>query len=123
MQFRFDEAEATHRAAIEVEPNSFATRFAFGIFCQELNRFDQARPAYERALAIARKGAREADVAMALNNLGMLLRDQNRMEQAREAYEEALKTYRRLATENPETYLPDVARTLKNLGILTSVPS
>jgi tetratricopeptide (TPR) repeat protein len=40
------------------------------------------------------------------------------MKEARKKYEEALKTYRELAQKNPETYLPDVAMTLNNLGIL-----
>ena len=42
------------------------------------------------------------------------------MKEARNEYEEALKTYRELAQKNPETYLPDVALTLNNLGILDS---
>ena len=33
-------------------------------------------------------------------------------------YEEALKIYRELAEKEPETYLPYVAATLNNLGIL-----
>ena len=33
-------------------------------------------------------------------------------------YEEALKIYRELAQKEPETYLPYVAATLNNLGIL-----
>jgi len=40
------------------------------------------------------------------------------MDDAREVYERALKSYRELARENPETYLPYVAATLNNLGIL-----
>src|SRR5258708_31078368 len=42
------------------------------------------------------------------------------MKEARNEYEEALKTYRELAQKNPETYLPYVAMTLNNLGILDS---
>lgn len=34
------------------------------------------------------------------------------------AYDEALKIYRELAQKNPDTYLPDVATTLTNLGVL-----
>ena len=43
----------------------------------------------------------------------MLDRGQNRIE-------EALKTYRELAQKYPEIYLPYVAMTLNNLGILDS---
>jgi len=42
------------------------------------------------------------------------------MKEARDEYEEALKTYRELAQKNPGTYLPYVAMTLNNLGILDS---
>ena len=33
-------------------------------------------------------------------------------------YEEVLRVYRELAQTNPQTYLPDVAKTLNNLGVL-----
>src|ERR1019366_5707752 len=54
-------------------------------------------------------------------NLGNLDSEQNRMAEARRHYEEALKTYRQLAQQNPDTYLPYVARTLNNLGLLDQV--
>jgi tetratricopeptide (TPR) repeat protein len=40
------------------------------------------------------------------------------MEEARKAYDEALETNRKLAQQNPATYLPYVAMTLNNLGNL-----
>jgi len=40
------------------------------------------------------------------------------MEEARQEYEEALRIRRELAQKNPETYLPDLAWTLHNLGLL-----
>jgi tetratricopeptide (TPR) repeat protein len=43
------------------------------------------------------------------------------MNEARIEYEEALKIYRELAEKEPETYLPYVAATLNNLGILDRV--
>ena len=46
--------------------------------------------------------------------------DQTRMEETRKEHEEALKTYRELAQKEPETYLPEVAQTLNNLGIVDS---
>src|SRR5260370_41144028 len=54
------------------------------------------------------------DAALLLNS------DQNRMEETRKEHEEALKTYRELAQKEPETYLPEVAQTLNNLGIVDS---
>src|SRR5215510_14108504 len=43
---------------------------------------------------------------------------QNQTEQTRRELEESLKTYRELAKKEPETYLPHVAATLNDLGIL-----
>src|SRR4029077_17243856 len=54
------------------------------------------------------------DAAPVLNS------DQNRMEETRKEHEEALKTYRELAQKEPDTYLPEVAQTLNNLGIVDS---
>src|SRR5260370_12651949 len=54
------------------------------------------------------------DAASVLNS------DQNRMEETRKEHEEALKTYRELAQKEPETYLPEVAQTLNDLGIVDS---
>ena len=45
---------------------------------------------------------------------------QNPTEKTRRNYEEALKTARELAEKEPETYLPEVAATLNDLGILDS---
>ena len=52
------------------------------------------------------------DAAAVLNS------DLNRMEETRKEYEEGLKTYRKLAQKYPESYLPEVAQTLNNLGIV-----
>ena len=54
------------------------------------------------------------DAASVLNS------DQTRMEETRKEDEEALRTYRELAQKEPETYLPEVAQTLNNLGIVDS---
>ena len=43
---------------------------------------------------------------------------QNPTEESRTGIEEALKTYRQLAKKEPETYLPNIAATLNDLGIL-----
>jgi len=53
-----------------------------------------------------------------LNTSGVVDRAENGMERVREEFEEALKTYRRLAQNEPEIYLPNVAVTLRKLGIL-----
>jgi tetratricopeptide (TPR) repeat protein len=56
---------------------------------------------------------------MVLDNLGNLHRDE-RPTQALQAYEEALTIYRAQALKSPDVYLPNVAMTLLNLGLLHS---
>ena len=46
------------------------------------------------------------------------LANQNQHTEATIVYERLLATYRKLAQDNPATYLPDVARNLNNLGSL-----
>ncbi|MDQ2948394.1 MAG: tetratricopeptide repeat protein, partial [Acidobacteriota bacterium] len=117
-KFRFAEAEAAYRSAVETAPADFGSRFEFAYFLQSLNRYPAAREQYERCLSLARSQSDDARIARTLNNLGILHNDQNRMEEARKAYQEALATYRKLAASNPDTYLPYVALTLNNIGNL-----
>src|SRR6266446_5855767 len=65
-----------------------------------------------------RKDGKNAEPTDTRSNLGIPDRDQNRMEEARKEYEESLKIYRKLVQKDPEAYLPSVAATLNNLGIL-----
>ena len=53
-------------------------------------------------------------------DLGSVGGVQNQTEETRRELEESLKTYRDLAKKEPETYLPHVAATLNDLGILDS---
>jgi tetratricopeptide (TPR) repeat protein len=122
-QFRFDEAAAIYRRATNVVPNSFEACFSYGAFCQELNRYERCRPVYERALALARLSGNEDQVALTLNNLGILHRVQNRMAEAGKAYEEALQIYRSFAEKNPERYKGDVKRVEKLLKELKKEPA
>jgi len=117
-RFRFDDAEKTYQAATATAPDSFDAWHAFGDFSQDLNHFPKALEEYLHALELARKDGTNANVAKALNSLGILHNDQNRMDDARMAYDEALKIYRDLAQKNPDISLPDVAMTLNNLGLL-----
>src|SRR5439155_10324768 len=113
-KFRFVEAEAAYRSAIETAPDDFERRFEFAYFLQSLNRHQAAREQYERCLSLARSHSDGGRIALTLNNLGILHRAQNRMEEARKAYEEALAIRRTLAASNPDIYLPDVAMTVNN---------
>jgi tetratricopeptide (TPR) repeat protein len=54
-------------------------------------------------------------VAMTLNNLGILDRDRNRITAARKEYEEALEIYEAFAKQDPEQFSPDVERVRKLL--------
>jgi tetratricopeptide (TPR) repeat protein len=69
-------------------------------------------------LGLARRGEKNAELAVTLNNLGILDRNEKRMGEARNDYVEALKIRRELAQKNPDVYLPDVAETLNNLALL-----
>jgi tetratricopeptide (TPR) repeat protein len=95
-----------------------------GVLLREQNRLDEARKAYDGALAAYQKLAAKTpdiylpNVAATFNNLGILLRNQNCFDGAQKAYDEALGVYRQLAAKTPDIYLPDVAMTLNNLGVL-----
>jgi tetratricopeptide (TPR) repeat protein len=82
---------------------------------------DEARNEYEEALKTYRGLAQKdpntylPDVAMTLNNLGILDRDRNRMAEARKEYEEALKIYEAFVEQDPEQFTTDVKRLKKLL--------
>ena len=94
IQFRLDESEQAYKAAIEASPDSFEANFAFGSFSQGLNRHTTAIQAYNRCLDLARRSGNESQIALTLNNLGMLHGTQNQMDEARQALGEALKIRR-----------------------------
>jgi tetratricopeptide (TPR) repeat protein len=119
-QFRFDEATAAYRNAIQAGPESFKANFDFAYFSQSLNRYSQAETYYLRCLELAKRNRNNDKIMVTLNNIGALYADLNRMAQARTAYEEALKIYRELTVQNLPTYLPGMAMTLLNLGNLHS---
>ena len=55
------------------------------------------------------------DLALALENLGILANAQHQTEKARQAFEEALKIYKAYAKQNPEQFSSDVKRVEKLL--------
>ena len=59
------------------------------------------RPSHYRRLADANPDTYLPDVAMTLNNLGILYRDRHDVAAAQAAYDEALHIYRRLAGRQP----------------------
>ena len=82
---------------------------------------EEARKALEETLKTYRDLAEKnretylPDVALALNNLGILYSDQHQTEEARRAFEEALKIYEAYAKQNPEQFSSDVKRVKKLL--------
>ena len=71
-----------------------------------------------RQLAEKNPDAFLSDVAMTLNNLGILHKDIQHYQEAEQEYQQALRIYRQLAEKNPDAFLSDVAMTLNNLGVL-----
>ncbi|MFI5013205.1 MAG: tetratricopeptide repeat protein [Hyphomicrobiales bacterium] len=81
-----------------------------------LGTYAQARPLYERSLAIREKalGADHPDTAVSLNNLAVLLQDQGDMAGARPLYERALAIREKVLGADHQ----DTAATLNNLAVL-----
>ena len=73
--------------------------------------FEEAYDFYERLIEVAPTAEHHFRFARLLHSL-------YRFVEARHYYEEALRMHRELAKKNPEKYLPDVAETLNNLGVL-----
>jgi Tfp pilus assembly protein PilF len=69
----------------------------------------------QKELAQKDPGTYLPDVAMMLNNLGILDRYQNRMAEARKEYEEALKIYGAFAKQDPKQFRTEVKRLKKLL--------
>jgi tetratricopeptide (TPR) repeat protein len=94
--------------------------FAYAVFLQNHNQFDQANLHYTEVLEICRNLGDLTNVARILNNLAVLHKNKNEMAIAEQEYQEALQITRELAVENPRSFLPDVAQTLNNLANLHS---
>ncbi len=79
-----------------------------------INVFKKADHYYQICL---QKENSDYERASTLNNLANLQRAKNEFSKAEQSYEEALEIRRKLAEENPQTYLPDVGMTLINMAI------
>ena len=123
IQFSFGEARSFYERLIELSP-TIEHHFKYALLLQSLNDFEKARRHYEEVLQALQELAQQnpeaylPEVAISLNNLGVLLSDTNDLKKAQDYYEEALQIRRELAKHNPEEYLPDVATSLNNLGVL-----
>ncbi len=72
--------------------------------------------AQEARIAAAKDSGSGRTIAIELARLGALYRNTDRREEALAVAEEAVSQYRELATTNPDTVLPDLARSLIQLG-------
>ena len=80
---------------------SFNNVFTLGYCLYDMGRFPQAQNFYELSLIISQKlletdpenVSYQSDVAMTLNNLGILLKNMGRIEEAKQRYENALEIY------------------------------
>jgi Tfp pilus assembly protein PilF len=92
-----------------------------GFYLERRAQFAEARPYYERALAIREQvlGLQHPGTANSLNNLGYLLRAQGDLAGAKSYYERALAIREQvLGLQHPDT-----ARSLNNLGGLLQAQS
>jgi tetratricopeptide (TPR) repeat protein len=87
-----------------------------GFYLERRAQFAEARPYFERALAISEQvlGPEHPDTALSLNNLGYLLQAQGDLAGAKPYYERALAISEQVL--GPEH--PDTALSLNNLGYL-----
>ncbi|MGD1862099.1 MAG: hypothetical protein ACFB0E_19295 [Leptolyngbyaceae cyanobacterium] len=73
---------------------------------------------FERACQYFETSLTAARTLTSLFEYAVFLQDHNCFDQAKPLYQECLEHNRTLAAENPRTYLPYVANTLNNLGLL-----
>jgi tetratricopeptide (TPR) repeat protein len=116
--FQFKEAEESHRAAVDLAPDSFEARFALAWFQHNLRRLAQARATYRTALEIAARQKDRRATAQTLNNLGNVDLDEDLIDEARKNFESAIAIWRELAAETSDAAPANLAHSLNNLGNL-----
>jgi predicted O-linked N-acetylglucosamine transferase (SPINDLY family) len=82
---RLEEAEASFRQAISIDPNCLEVHFNLGILFHLLGRLDKSVACINRAVEIA------PDSATTYNMLGIALRDAGRLDEAVTSYRKALE--------------------------------
>lgn len=83
------------------------------------NRLDEAKPLFDRALAIARKNNDSKDEATIMSNIGSLLRDQKDYPKAEELFTKAIAQHEKLLGTNHPTVAEDLlsySKCLKKMG-------
>ncbi len=109
------------KKGLACQPDLAKTLISAGNVYGASQRARDAENAYQEALTIYRGLAQknavfQREVALCLNNLGVLYRNNYDMAAAGSAFNEALTIRRLLAGKDPDAYQPDLAATLSNLG-------
>jgi len=115
LQMQWEDAECFYEQAVLADTTKYDNVFDFAYYLARQNRHDKAILWYETALKLTNS---EYQYSTVLNNLAVLYSDKNDYPAAEAAYKRALEIRERLAANNPQTYEPDVATTLNNLGFL-----
>ena len=121
LQFRQSDALPYYAGAFRESPDTFAYAFSYAEALREGHRDEEARAAYQHALATARRGAasegsRSSNAeAMTLTSLATLSRDGGRAAEAEQNYRRALQIYHDLRDER---YTDKSGEVLNHLGVL-----
>ena len=110
-------AAAGHAEVLSSEPEAVGRLLnQVGLYLNGRARFTEAKPYFERSLAIREQvlGAMHPSTASSLNNLGLLLRDMGDYAGAKPYLERSLAIFEHVLG----TMHPDTARGLNNLGML-----
>ncbi|MDO5969355.1 tetratricopeptide repeat protein [Flavivirga aquimarina] len=111
---KFAEAGSNYEKALELFSNWDNCLEAANYF-KFIHKFNKSTHYYRICL---QKVTSNYEKAATLNNLANLQSDKNEFGKAESSYLEALEIRRKLAEDNPQTYLPDVGMTLNNLAVL-----
>jgi len=107
------ELDKTDSDLIEISNEYLIKAQIWTTLYSEPDWYKEAKKYFEEALKVAR-------TVQVLFEYAMFLQEHKQFSEAMPLYEEALKIHRKLAEENPNAYLPDVAMTLNNLAALYS---
>ena len=124
LQFQPHKALPHYEKAYQYRPDNVEYAFQYAYVLQQQNSYAQAQPVYQSVLRIRRQLAETnpaaylPDIALTLNNLGILYKNTQRLQESEQVYQEALRTYRQLAETNPAAYLPAVGMILTNLDLM-----
>jgi tetratricopeptide (TPR) repeat protein len=94
---------------------SFNTCFEFASYLNSYNQIEQSIFYYKKCLEY---NSEDQIKSLLLSFIANNLRDSNNFIDAKKNYLEALSIGKKLALKNPSKFLPDIAWTLKNLGVL-----